>query len=341
MKSKLHQHFSSNSVSLFAFVFIIIAGLKLSAALILPFLLALFLYILFFPLIYRLSKFGLPNVLTSLIVFSIIVSLLATFFSFLTISGHSFVDNLPLYQEQFHKLTPKVISFFEGFNISLAWNDILSLIEPAKLFGYTTALFKGMGSALSYTFLVLILIIFLLLESPQIYKKALYFAKTDKQQQKLEDFLKSINRYFMLKSLTSALTGLLVWFLLSYFDLQYASLFAFLAFLLNYIPSIGSFIAAIPALFVALLQLSFLDTGMITLGYIIINNLIGNFLDPKIMGKDLGISTLMIFISMILWGWIFGPLGMFLAVPLTIVLKVISEESEDFHWISVILSDKV
>lgn len=340
MQSK-HQYFSGNAVALLAFVVIIIAGLKLSATIILPFLLALFLYILFFPLIYRLSQFGLPNVLTSLIVFGIIVTLLSTFFSFLSISGQSFVENMPLYEEKFHKLTPKVIAFFEDFNISLAWNDILSLIEPSKIFGYTTALFKGMGSIFSYTFLVLLLIIFLLLESPQIYKKSLYFAKTEKQRQKLENFLKSINRYFMLKSFTSALTGFLVWLLLRYFDLQYASLFALLAFLLNYIPSIGSFIAAIPALFVALLQLSFVDTGMIALGYILINNLIGNFLDPKIMGKDLGISTLMIFISMILWGWIFGPLGMFLAVPLTIVLKVISEESEDFHWISVILSDKV
>jgi len=129
--------------------------------------------------------------------------------------------------------------------------------------------------------------------------------------------------------------------MLKYFDLQYALLFSVLAFVLNYIPSIGSIIAAFPPLFIAILQLSMMDTIMLSIGYFIINVFIGSFLDPKLMGKGLGLSTLVVFISMVFWGWIFGPIGMLLAVPLTIIIKIGSNNSENYHWLSVLLSDKV
>ena len=129
--------------------------------------------------------------------------------------------------------------------------------------------------------------------------------------------------------------------MLEYFNLQYAFLFAVLVFILNYIPSVGSIIAAFPPLFVSMLQLTMVDTISIAIGYLVVNIFIGSFLDPKIMGKDLGLSTFIVFISMVIWGWIFGPFGMFLAVPLTIMIKIVSDNSEHYHWVSVILSDNV
>jgi AI-2 transport protein TqsA len=133
----------------------------------------------------------------------------------------------------------------------------------------------------------------------------------------------------------------LIWALLESFDLQYAAFFGVLAFLLNYIPSIGSFIASFPALFVAILQLNMIDASMIAVGYVIINISVGNFLDPKIMGKDLGLSTFIVFTSMVIWGWILGPMGMFLAVPLTIAIKIVCDNTKKCSYISVILTDKL
>ncbi len=324
-----------------AFLVIIITGLKISSSIILPFLMAIFLFIIFLPLLNKLNSSSIPNIISSLIIFGIIVIIIFLLGTFLISSSHDIVKNIPKYQDEFHQVAPQIIAFFDQFNISLDKNNIISLIEPAKVINYITGFFKGMGDMVVNIFLTLVLVMFLLLESSVIFQKALYITKTEQQKEKLQFFLKSINRYFIIKTFTSILTGVLVWAMLSFFNLDYAFLFAVLAFLLNYIPTIGSIIASFPPLFVAILQLNAIDTMVLAIGYLIINVFIGSFLDPKIMGKGLGLSTLIVFISMVFWGWIFGPIGMLLAVPLTIVIKIICDNSENYHWVSVILSDNV
>ncbi len=331
----------NSTISTLAYVVIIIAGLKLGSGFIVPFLMAFFLFIIFLPLANKLNSFSIPNVITSLIIFSIIIVIVFLLGTFLKSSSDDIVKNIPLYQDKFHQASPKIIAFFAQFNISLEKNNIINLIEPAKIINYTTSLFKGMGNIVVSLFLTLLLFIFLLLESSTIFQKALYFTKTEKQKKQLLLFLNNINRYFIIKTLTSLLTGLLVWIVLKYFNLQYALLFAIIAFLLNYIPTIGSFIASFPAIFVAVFQLSIIDTVMIAIGYLVINIMVGSFLEPKIMGKNLGLSTSIVFISMIVWGWIFGPFGMLLAVPLTVFIKAACEQSEHYYGIFIALSDVV
>jgi len=330
-----------STISLIAYMFIIIAFLKLGSGIILPFLMAFFIFIIFLPLINRLNSFSIPNIISSLIVFSIIVVIIFLLTAFIVSSSNEIAKNIPLYQEKFHLLSPQIIVFFEQFNISLKWNHIVNFIEPVKVINQITIFFKGMGNIIVNIFLVLILVIFLLLESSMILKKAFYLAKTRQQKEKLELFLKSISRYFLLKTFTSLLTGISIWIMLTYFNLEYALIFAVFAFLLNFIPSIGSYIASIPPIFIAMLQLNMLDTVIIAIGYLFINNFIGTFLEPKIMGKDLGLSTFIVFVSIIIWGWILGPLGMFLAVPLTLAIKIASKNSEKYHYLYVILTDKI
>ena len=329
------------SIPTLAYIVIIVTGLKLASGIILPFLMAFFLFIIFLPFINKLNSFSIPNVITSLIVFTIIVAVIFLLTTFLISSSEDIMRNIPIYQDKFHQISPIIVAFFEQFNISLEMKNIISQIEPAKVVNYIATFFKGMGDIVINLLLTLTLVIFLLLESSTISKKALYFTKTKQQKEKFELFLKSISRYFLIKTFTSILTGLMVWIMLEYFNLQYALLFAVLAFLLNYIPSIGSFIASFPPLFVSMLQLSMPETATMAIGYLVINIFIGSFLDPKIMGKDLGLSTFIVFISMVIWGWIFGPFGMLLAVPLTIVIKIACDNSENYHWVSVILVDKV
>jgi len=332
----------SNKMDLSAVVYIIIiiAALKLGSVLILPFLMAFFLFIIFLPLANKLNSFAIPNTLTALIIFILIAVIVSSIATFIISSGDDIIKNIPIYQDKFYKVTPKIIGFFEKFNISLEWTSIISLIEPAKVVYNITSFFKGMGNVVINIILTLTLVIFLFLESSIISQKTLYFTKTAQEKEKLALVLKSISRYFLIKTFTSLLTGFLVWIMLAYFNLQYALLFAVLAFLLNYIPSIGSFIASFPALFVAILQLNMIDTTIITIGYLVINMFIGSFLDPKIMGKDLGLSTFIVFTSMVIWGWILGPMGMFLAVPLTITIKIACEKSVKYNYIAVILTDK-
>jgi len=198
-----------------------------------------------------------------------------------------------------------------------------------------------MGNIMTNGFLTLLVVMFLFLESSLFSKKVFYLAKDEKTKEKIQLFLHGVNIYFLTKTVTSAATGLIVWGMLSFFKLDYALLFGVLAFFLNYIPNIGSIIAALPALLIALLQLNLIETIIIAAGYIIINTLIGNLIEPKIMGKGVGLSTFIVFVSMVFWGWIFGPVGMFLSVPLTVVIKIAFDNSKEWHWVSVVLSDEI
>ena len=330
-----------NKILPLASLFIIIGGLKLASGVVLPLLMAFFLFIIFFPLTKKLQFYKIPNVLITFIILGIIIIFLTLFISFFTTSGNAIVKDIATYQDKFYQNIPILIKIFEQYNINLDWNNIISFVEPMKLVQYTTLFFKNMGGMLLSISLTLILLMFLLLEAPLIDKKIQCFAKNKTQKQKIDKFIKSINRYFIIKTFTSALTAFSVWLLLKYFNLNYAFLFALIAFVLNYIPSIGSIIAGFPPLFVSLLQLGAMDSFFILIGYAVINIFIGNFLDPKIMGKDLGISTFIVFLSMIVWGWIFGPIGMLLAVPLTLVIKIIAENNDKYNWISTLLQDNI
>jgi len=114
-------------------------------------------------------------------------------------------------------------------------------------------------------------------------------------------------------------------------------LWGMLAFLLNFIPNIGSIIAAIPAILLALIQYGFVSAGLVTMGYLVINFIFGTLLEPKLMGEGLGLSTLVVFLSLIFWGWILGPFGMLLSVPLTMVAKIVLDNYQDTRWISILL----
>ena len=113
-----------------------------------------------------------------------------------------------------------------------------------------------------------------------------------------------------------------------------------LAFLLNYIPTIGSIIAAVPAVLLALVQLGPAEAATTALGFPGINMVFGNIIEPRLMGFGVGISPLVIFVGLVSWGWIFGPVGMLLSVPLTMTLKLALESDERTEWIAILLGSE-
>ena len=113
-----------------------------------------------------------------------------------------------------------------------------------------------------------------------------------------------------------------------------------LAFLFNYVPTIGSIIAAVPPVLLAIIQLGIGEATTTMAGYMAINIAFGNFIEPRLMGYGVGISPLIVFTGLVLWGWIFGPVGMLLSVPLTMALKMGLESNDDTRWIAILIGSE-
>ena len=161
---------------------------------------------------------------------------------------------------------------------------------------------------------------------------------TGKTMQKITGFLDNTQRYMAIKTLTSLITGILVTISMALVGVDYAVLWGFLAFVLNFIPNIGSIIAGVLAVLMTLIQLGVGPAVTVAVIFLAINILIGNLLEPRIMGRGVGLSTLVVFLSLIFWGWMFGPIGMLLSVPLTMLVKFAAEANEDTRWFAILLS---
>lgn len=153
--------------------------------------------------------------------------------------------------------------------------------------------------------------------------------------QRLLSALKDTQRYLGIKTMISLATGVLAGTLCWAAGLDFYVLWAILAFALNYIPVVGSVIAGLPPTILALLVKGPPDAIAVMGGYVLINTFLGNFIEPMLMGRRFGLSTLVVLLSVLFWGWLWGPIGMLLAVPLTMMVKVVLDNSEEFRWIAV------
>ncbi len=190
------------------------------------------------------------------------------------------------------------------------------------------------------TTLVLVLMTFLLGETPLFRRNLDRLNTSPEGKEKVVRAVMGIQRYLFIKTVASAVTGLLAWGLCAWMNVPFAFLWGLVAYLLNYIPTIGSIVAAIPPILLAMLLGTWGETFIVAGGYLAINSAIGNCLEPLFMGKEFGISTSVVLLSVLLWGWVLGPCGMLLAVPLSVLLKLAMENSQDLAWIAKLIDDK-
>jgi len=222
-----------------------------------------------------------------------------------------------------------------------SWRELIaSQFDPARLIGMAATIVLSVSQILSNTMLILLTVVFILLEAstfPQKLRAA--FGDHPGTQERYRLIIERIRSYLVIKTAMSLLTGTLVAIWLWMFGIPYAGLWGMLAFLLNYIPNIGSIIAAVPALLVAWLDLGLLVGVAAGIGYLVVNVVVGNILEPRILGRGMGLSALVVFCSMVFWGWALGPVGMLLSVPLTMAARVAFEGFEDTRWLGTLLGD--
>ncbi len=327
-----HQYLSATSrflLSAAAFV-VIVAGMKAAVTLLIPFLLSLFIAVIAAPPLFYLKNRGVPSglAMVSVIGMIIIVGLLLAWLVGGSLS--EFTNNLPGYQVILKQQSAKLVAWLSQQGLDLDLNALTTYFDPAKAMVLAGRLMNSLGNVLTQAFLILLTVIFMLFEANAFQSKLQEHAESpERSLAKVEAITSSIKRYMVIKTSTSLLTGVLVATLLALLGVDYPLLWGTLAFLFNFVPNIGSIIAAVPAVLLSLIQLGPQMAIWTAVGYLIINSVVGNGIEPRFMGKGLGLSPLVVFISLVFWGWILGPVGMFLSVPLTMTMKIILDSNHD------------
>ena len=320
-----------------AFV-VIVAGMREAQTIIVPVLLSVFIAIISAPALFWLKSKKVPTIIAFILVVVCVIFVLSLIGMLISSSVNDFMDNLPGYQKKLRGITSSAIVFAESHKIPFSKTSILKYINPSVALGFAGNMIGGLGGVLSNALLIFLTVAFMLFESSSFPRKLKTIAfDTDDANQPVGIFTKNIKKYLAIKTLTSLSTGILVAIALKLMHIDYPLLWGLLAFFLNFIPSIGSIIAAIPPVLLALIQHSWHTSIWVAAVYIIINFTIGNYIEPKYMGKGLGLSPLVVFLSLLFWGWVLGPVGMFLSVPLTMTAKIACDSHESTKWIGVFL----
>lgn len=317
---------------------VVTAFMRWAASILAPILLALFITIVATPPLQWMRRKGLPKYLAVLIILLVLLdvgSLIA-----LTTTGalEALQTGLPRYQERLTLLTDELGGWLENMGIDKSREALRDLISPAAASRFIYTALTNASGVVTNGLLVLLIVAFMLAEAsgmPQRLRAA--FPGANGLEARLQKLLKAINRYMMIKLVMSLATAICIWVWLWAIGVDYAAALAIAAFLLNFIPVVGNILMTVPAVLVALVQSDISTALMVVLGYTIVNLAIGNVLEPRLTGRELGISSVLILLSLLFWGWVLGPVGLFLSVPLTMAVMEVLHASPGTRPIAILL----
>ena len=330
---------------------IVVAGLREGAGILLPFALALFLAVMSMPLMFWLQLRRVPAPLA--IVFTMLM--IGVVFGALIMLGTQavadFQDQLPGYRARVEALYASWVAGLSA-QIGLQLDQYLTfeLIDPGAAVDLFATWAGRVVGFLTNTFLVLLIMAFVLSEAmvfpfkfraivgPREGERRRVTKMVPNDRRRMTKIVREVQEYLGIKTLMSLTTGLLIGVLAWVAGLDFPILLGLIGFVLNYIPTVGSILAAVPALLLSVVQFGSLGNfTFVAVGYGAINMVFGNILEPNLMGRRLGLSTLVVILSLLFWAWVWGPVGALLAVPLTMVVKIMLENTEDLRWVAILL----
>lgn len=321
-----------------AAIVFIIWGISQAQSALVSFLVSVFLAVLATPPVLWLERKRMPAAVAVLLVAAAMIFFLLAIGAVVGTSINSFYDALPQYQARIQEQVTAFKEFLASKSIATPEKILLEYVNPGAVMNLTAGLFARLGSAFSNIVLIVLTVTFILLEATSFPVK-LRAVLGDPHQvfPQFTGFVDDMKRYMVIKTLISLATGILITIWLSILHVDFPILWGFLAFLLNYVPSIGSTIAGVPAVLLTLIQLGIWRAVLAAAGYMVINLVLDYGVEKRLMGRKLGLSTLVVFLSLIFWGSLLGPIGAVLCIPLTMTLKFAFESSESTRWIALLL----
>jgi AI-2 transport protein TqsA len=341
MTDQSNSQHGTRLIVMAAALVVIIYGINQAQSVVAMFLLSVFLALIATPPVLWLERKRVPSSIAVMIVMVGMIALLLVIGGVVGASLGTFSDALPFYQKRLQEQVLSLKPLLASKHIVVTDKVLLEYINPGPVIGLAVGLFAGMGSALSNIVLIMLTVSFILLEASSFpIKLRSIIGDPMRAFPQFTKFVNDIKRYMVIKTVINLIAGVIIGLWLFILGVDFPVLWGFVAFLLHYIPNLGSIICAIPAVLLALVQLGMGPAALAAAGYIVVGFAIGNVVEPRLMGRKLGLSTLIVFLSLIFWGSVLGPIGVVLCIPLTMTLKFTFESNENTQWIAILLGSE-
>ncbi|MBS9404421.1 AI-2E family transporter [Halomonas sp. TRM85114] len=329
-----------NLILALAALVIIITGMKAGSSLLVPLLLALFIAVVCTAPVHWLTRLGMSPKLAVWLTLLVLGGLLLLLGLLLANSFGTFVDALPGIEQKLYQYYLGILDSLAAMGLAIDTNRLAELLDAEQMGSFIPTLLGEVGNLMMQSVIVALLVMFLLFETIN-FRTKVFLALDDPAPslRRFHEFSLTLKRYLAVKTMISLVTGALIWIACKVIGVEFALLWAVMAFALNFIPNIGSAIAAFPPVMLLLVAPDggLLDAMLLAAAYLAVNFLLGNIVEPRVMGRALGLSTFVAFLSLVVWGWIFGAVGMLLSVVLTMTLKIALDSHPETRWIAHLL----
>ena len=320
---------------------IVVAGMKAASSILVPFFLAVFIAVICAPPLFWLQRKGVPKLLALALILMAILVVGLLFGALIGPSLNDFLRSLPDYQERLSTHVAALISWLSEKGVNIPADEVPQTLHPGWVMSLAGGIFSALSSALTNVFLILLTVTFILLEAADFPKKLRIVLKNQERSlSTIEKFSQAAKRYLVIKTLISATVGLVIWLWLLILGVDYPVLWGMLSFLLNYVPNIGAIIAALPVALLALVQLGVGSALLTVFGFAVVHIVVGNIIEPKLTGRGVSLSTLVVLLSLVFWGWVLGPIGMILSVPMTSLVTIALKSYEKTRGLAFMLGSE-
>src|SRR6478609_5669839 len=317
---------------------IVAAAIKLAAAVVAPFLVAACIAIAVQPIFRWVHSSRIPDVSAVFISLLVVIALLGGVGALLVLALANLSGSAAQYVSSLHRIQVQATAWLEAHHQhtlaqSLYGSRLDTLLQEA-----ITYVLISLPTVMSALITVLLLIVFMLLEVTTMPKRV--HAALGWSPRAFSDFSRTmaeIQRYLSVKTATSAATGLCAGLWCALCGVPNPALWGMVTFALHFIPTVGGLVAALPPIFIALTTYGFGRASMVLGGLTLFSMIIGNVIEPNALGRSLSVSPLIVLVSMFVWGWLLGPIGALLSVPLTLIAKIVLWNTSDLHWVAVLL----
>jgi predicted PurR-regulated permease PerM len=334
------EHPGARLLFVLACLVVVVYGLRFASAILLPSALALFLAVLSLPVMIWLRGRHVPSWLAIFVPVVMNIAVVGLLVLVVSQSASQFQTRIGFYVRELQAIQTGWFQAIEArTGVLLADYFTMELIDPAAVVDFARNVVGRAAQFLGTALMVFLIMAFMLSEATVFPEKFKYIVGGGESKAgRLTKVVTEVQTYLGIKTVISLATGVVLGAWAWVMNLDFPVLLGLTAFLLNYVPTVGSIIAAVPAILLSLILVGTAGHALlVALGYVVVNTLFGNILEPSLMGRRLGLSTLVVILSLLFWGWAWGPLGALLSVPLTVIVKIWLENTHDLKWVAILL----